>query len=368
LAGGLARRAVGRRRSLQNTVGQPAGEMGLQLVKTKERTAMTARLSRRAMMISTALGLGTAASTRLLGGRCEAADEPKVVSPGRTDSNGTKTPSFHYCLNTATIREQNLTLDQEVEVAAKAGYDGIEPWIQKIEQYKAKGGSLPDLKKRIADSGLTVQSAIGFADWINDDDAKRKAGLEQMRRDMDLAAQIGGKRIAAPPASATGKAMDLLTVAKRYRAVLEIGRQAGVVPQLELWGRSKTVSRMGEAAFVLVEAAHPDACTILDVFHVYTGGSDFGGIRMFNADALQVFHMNDYPASPPREKATDADRIYPGDGVAPFTQIIRDLRAIGFYGSLSLELFNKKYYQQDPLVVARTGLEKMKDVVAKALA
>ena len=29
------------------------------------------------------------------------------------------------------------------------------------------------MKKRIADLGLSVESAIGFADWINDDDAER---------------------------------------------------------------------------------------------------------------------------------------------------------------------------------------------------
>ena len=34
---------------------------------------------------------------------------------------------------------------------------------------------------------------------------------------------------------------------------------------------------------------------------------------------------------------------------------------------LSLELFNPEYWQQDALVVARTGLEKMKAVVAAAL-
>ncbi len=161
--------------------------------------------------------------------------------------------------------------------------------------------------------------------------------------------------------------MDLLKVAERYRAVLEVGRQAGIVPQLELWGRSKTLSRLGEVAFVLVESAHSDACTVLDVFHVYRGGSDFAGLRMFNGSALHVFHVNDYPADPPREKATDGDRVYPGDGVAPITQILRDLRSIGFRGFLSLELFNKKYFQQDPLVVARTGLEKMKAAAAKAM-
>jgi hypothetical protein len=33
---------------------------------------------------------------------------------------------------------------------------------------------------------------------------------------------------------------------------------------------------------------------------------------------------------------------------------------------LSLELFSRKYWTEDPLEVARTGLEKMKAVVAKA--
>ena len=35
---------------------------------------------------------------------------------------------------------------------------------------------------------------------------------------------------------------------------------------------------------------------------------------------------------------------------------------------LSLELFNKDYYAQDPLQVAKTGLEKMKATVLKATA
>ena len=36
------------------------------------------------------------------------------------------------------------------------------------------------------------------------------------------------------------------------------------------------------------------------------------------------------------------------------------LFANGFAGTLSLELFNPEYWKQDPLLVAKTGLEKMK--------
>ena len=57
-----------------------------------------------------------------------------------------------------------------------------------------KGGSLPDLKKRISDAGLTVEGAIGFAEWVVDDDARRAKGMERAKQEMDMMAQIGGKR------------------------------------------------------------------------------------------------------------------------------------------------------------------------------
>jgi sugar phosphate isomerase/epimerase len=77
--------------------------------------------------------------------------------------------------------------------------------------------------------------------------------------------------------------------------------------------------------------------------------------------------MNDYPAEPGREAITDADRVYPGDGVAPLGPMLRDLRDVGFDGYLSLELFNPTYWKQDPGLVVRTGLQKMKDVVTAAM-
>ena len=316
---------------------------------------MANRLSRRELVLSTGLGLSVAAA-----GAAVPASTPAADVRDRKPAGG---EPFGYCFNMATIIGQNLPLGKEVQIAAKAGYRGIEPWVRKIDEYVKGGGSLAEMKQRIADLGLSVEGAIGFADWINDDEARRTAGLEQMKRDMERVAQIGGKRIAAPPGGAYNAPMDLDKVAGRYRGLLELGRQTGVVPQLELWGGAKTLHRLGEVAYVLAEAAHADACAVLDVFHIYKGGSDFAGLRTFNPATLHVFHMNDYPADPPRAKITDAQRIMPGDGIAPLGQILRDLRTIGFRGMLSLELFNRTYFQQDPLVVARTGLEKMKAAV-----
>lgn len=275
---------------------------------------------------------------------------------------------FRYCFNTSTIRGQRLPLTDVIDIAAKAGYSGIEPWIDEIQQHVSSGGTLPDLARRLRDNGLAVESAIGFAEWIVDDDARRAGGLEQAKRDMDLVAQIGGTRIAAPPAGATDQPnLDLFRAAERYRALLELGERMGVTPMVEVWGFSQILNRLGQAVLVAVESAHPRACLLADVYHIYKGGSDIRGLRLLNGAALPVFHMNDYPANPPRETITDSDRVYPGDGIAPLTDLFRTFQQIGFRGALSLELFNPEYWQQDALTVAKTGLEKTRAAVQKAL-
>ena len=276
------------------------------------------------------------------------------------------TDPFRYCLNMSTIRGQELSVTGEVDVAGKAGYDAIEPWLGKLNDYKKSGGSLKDLRRRIEDHGLTVESAIGFARWIVDDDEQRAKGLEEAKRDMNLLAQLGAKRIAAPPAGARGT-VDPMAAAERYRKLLEIGDEIGVVPQIEMWGGNPSIGRVSTAIYIAIEAGHPNACFLGDVYHTYKGGSDFEGLKMLGPQALQHFHWNDYPADPPLDKIGDGDRVYPGDGIAPITDIVKGFLQVGAVPVLSLELFNKKYWAMDPLEAAKVGIEKMKNSVAPAL-
>ena len=200
------------------------------------------------------------------------------------------------------------------------------------------------------------------------DSKQRAAALETARRDMDTIRQLGGKRIAAPPAGATRqKNLDLLAAASRYRALLEIGNRIGVTPQVEVWGFSQSLSRLGETAFVAIESGHPNACVLPDIYHIYKGGSDFTGLDLLSGPSIHCFHVNDYPDKPPRETITDADRVYPGDGVAPVAAVLKQIAAKRHPVALSLELFNRTYWAQDAETVCRTGLRKMKEVAAQAL-
>ena len=271
---------------------------------------------------------------------------------------------LRFCLNTSTIDNGQLSLRQKIEVAGAAGYQGVELWIRDIQRALEAGDRLKDLQTLINDQGLKVESAIGFATWIVDDPQQRQQGLEKAKKDMDWIRQLGGSRIAAPPAGATKQPdLNLDSAAERYRILLELGEKMEVTPQLELWGFSQSMSRLGELAFVSVESGRADACVLPDVYHIYKGGSDFAGLNLFAGSAMHVFHMNDYPARPPRATIKDADRVYPGDGVAPLDTIMQTLKSNGFAGVLSLELFNRSYWKQDPIQVAKTGLKKMQDLV-----
>jgi len=270
------------------------------------------------------------------------------------------------CLNTGTMRRYQLPLEKLAEIAAAAGYAGIEPWLDEVRRVEDPAA----FRARLKDLNLRVESAIGFPSWAVDDDERRAAALEQFRSDMEAVRSIGGEWIAAPPAGINRTSgVDLRKIGERYREVLKLGRETGVRPQLEIWGSAMTLGTVSEAIFVAIEAGDRDAALLLDAYHMYKGGSSPESLRLLSGAAMHCFHINDYPADPPRETINDGDRVFPGDGIGPIVEMVRTLHQTGFRGALSLELFNREYQEKyTPEELARIGFEKTKAVVEKALA
>ena len=271
--------------------------------------------------------------------------------------------AFTFCLNMATIRGHKLGFVKELETASAAGFRSVEIWIDSFDAYLANGGTIADAKKRLTDLGLKIENSISFNEWIVDDASIRNNGIEQMKKEMGVLAELGCKRIAATGKGATNANVpDFNTIAERYRTILELGDASGVVPQLEMWGFMKNMSNVSEVLYIAMKSGHPSARILLDVFHLYKGNSSLDTLPLMNPSAVEILHMNDYPATLSSEVITDADRIYPGDGAAPIKRILQTLRKRDKPLVLSTELFNQAYYKQDALLVAKTSLSKMKAV------
>ena len=184
---------------------------------------MTRDLKRRDLIVGAVAGLvagGTARweSAYASGGRLGAGQGDAAAAVGKGQ--------FLLGLNTSTIRGQKLSIVEEIELAQKAGYQAMEPWIDELERYAESGGSLEDLAKRFRDAGISVESAIGFFDWVVDDPERRRKGFEAARRAMDLVQQDRRQAPGCAAGGATDQRMaDMLPIAERYRSLLELGDQ-----------------------------------------------------------------------------------------------------------------------------------------------
>lgn len=294
-----------------------------------------------------------ALGTGLTDDTCPAA----AAAPPRPHNRESVPMAFRYALNTSTIRGYELGIVEQIAVAAKAGYQAIEPWLKDIDAYAAAGGHLPDLRIRLRDNGLQVAGAIAFWKWADADAGTRAQGLELARREMDTITTLGGACAAAPPFGNVA-GVPLEAFAERYARLCEVGQAAGVTPLLELWGHAPRLSTLAEVLYVALASGRPEARLLLDVYHLYKGGNSIESLRLLSAAAIGLFHINDYPAQPPRASIADKHRVWPGDGIAPLPEIAAILRDAGYSGFLSVELFNPEYWLGDALSTARTGLER----------
>ncbi len=277
--------------------------------------------------------------------------------------------SFRLCLNTSTLSnpflgERPVDLVEAIEVAAAAGFDGIEVWMRDVHAHVNDGGDLDALRRRVDDLGLRVENGIGFAEWIVDDDQTRHAALESVRRDMAALVTLGCGRLAAPPAGAVeAPEIDVDAVARRFDALCDVGVEVGVVPQLELWGFSANMSRVSDVIAVLDAAGRPTSPVLLDAYHLIKGGSGLGAVASFVDRTLEVFHVNDLPAGIERGDLVDADRVLPGEGDLDLASAVRELGGRTGEIVMSLELFDRRLWNSDPTVVAGRSIDALRTLL-----
>jgi 2-keto-myo-inositol isomerase len=276
---------------------------------------------------------------------------------------------FRISLNTSTLMAYKLPVDEQIEKVAAAGFDGIELWMRDIEAFLDQGGSSNKLKEQLEEGGLRLENIIGFSQWCSDDEEERKKAIDQLREEMEVIASLGGQYIAAPVMG-----LQELDPAKfeayseRYNAILALEEDTDVVPIIEIWGAG-ALHRISDAAKIVIGTGHPKATMLLDFYHIYRGGNHWDTLDVLNGHKLPVIHMNDYPASPERESLTDGHRLLPGKGICPYDTVLPKLQRAGFSGGLSVELFNKDYWDSmDAATMLKNSYEATRQVVMHAIA
>lgn len=265
---------------------------------------------------------------------------------------------FIPCLNTATIRPTPLL--EKIKIAGKAGFKALEPWNDEVDSHLAKGGTLVEIRKAIDDAGLSVVSMIALHSWVDGDEAGLPKVLDEVRRRMDQAAALGSPTIVASPPR--GK-VDIAQAGARFAKLHEIGKLAGVKPSMEFLGFVEGVHTLKTAVAIAEASGVPNATVVPDIFHLVRGGGSIEDLLTISGKQMSIFHINDVPPMPAPLTQTDADRVLPGDGMVDLPRVIAIFRKIGYSGPLSLELFNRELWNQDPLEVVKRGIGRMQALV-----
>jgi 2-keto-myo-inositol isomerase len=263
---------------------------------------------------------------------------------------------FKTCLNASTLFPFELTVKEQVRIAAESGYEGIELWVKDLDHYFAGGGTVTELKKCFSETGIRFVNAIAFFAWTDEREEERQQAFIQAEKEMNMLAELGCAAVAAPPFGNVA-GISLEAMAANFARLSELGEQIGIKPYLEFWGRAKKLSRVSQAMYVAMESGVPDAQILLDPFHMYTGGSDVENLAYINGERIGIMHVNDYPETPARDVIADHDRVLPGEGKAPSRRFAQLLHKNGYNGFLSLELFRESYGGSSALEVAKLGLD-----------
>lgn len=262
------------------------------------------------------------------------------------------------CLNQATL----LTADLEtfVTVAGAAKFDAIELRTEKVQE-ALKGKGKAEVSKLIHSSGLEVASLNALEDFSIDERQSAKM-MDQAEEMMRICGVIGSKTIVAisAPMLPNTKEHD---VAQRTKASLErlvqLGSEYRVNICFEFLGfKSRSIRALEESWCILRETALSQVNLVIDTFHFYVGGSSLDSLQDIPAERISIVHINDVERKP-RDELRDGDRVLPGEGVMNLGSLVDRLKAKGYAGPLSVELFREDYWKQDPLSVARKARQSL---------
>lgn len=265
---------------------------------------------------------------------------------------------MYSCINGATTMP--YTLEQDLEAAAKAGFDAVEIWSRKLDAY-LQSHDTADLRALLDAGGLRAASLcpyalVGFSE-----------NLEQLRaieRGAEVAAAIDCPVLLvcadAPPAGMDrDEAYDKM--AATARAYAERAAAHGVKVAIEPLGGHPFIPGPREALEVIERAGHDSLGLMMDFFHYYKSGVPLEDIRAIPAELLLIVHVDDCEDLPPAE-LTDQHRVYMGEGVLPLKEMLGVLREKGYDGALSVEIFREAYWEKDPVeisVAAKAAYDRM---------
>jgi len=249
-------------------------------------------------------------------------------------------------INGATM--QPWPLEVRITKASAAGFEGLELWRNKVEQYLTEH-EMAELVDLLAAHHIEP-TTMCFV-YLGYGDEQQAERVKTLQETVDLAAGVGAGSIAVcasrTPPEGTSKAEVLRLATAEAKIMATIAADQGVDLFLEPLGLHPVVPGPREAMEIIEGVGSSTMKVLFDVFHYYHSGVSLEDIAATPVERLGAIHTNDCEDLP-KEELNDFKRLYPTLGVLPAAEMLRIPRDQGFAGYVTVEVFRQEYWDNDP--------------------
>ncbi len=260
-------------------------------------------------------------------------------------------------LNTATVKAQ-WSLEQCIEGCARHGVPGIAPWRDKLDEMGANRAA-----RHIADAGLGVSGLARGGMFTAEDEAGRRAALDDNRRAVDDAKTIGAACLVLVVGGLPGDSKDIGDarqqvhdgIAATLEHAREIGMPLAIEPLHPMYAADRACVNTLAQALDICDDLGPGLGVAVDVYHVWWD-PDLEAQIARAGDRVLAFHTCDWLV-PTRDLLLDRGMM--GDGVIDIPKIRGWVEATGFTGFCECEIFSaENWWKKDADEVLKTVKER----------
>lgn len=259
----------------------------------------------------------------------------------------------------------NSSFERDVEDYAAGQCEFLEVWLTKLEDHLQHQDLRATQELLDAHGMAVVVGSYHGGLLISQGDARREA-WESFRRRLVLSHELGiGTLVVACDARGPLTQQDLERVQLSLREAAQLAERHEMRLALEFQSDAAIGNNLQTAVALIEEVGSPQLGICLDAFHYYTGPSKPEDLQLLTRDNLFHVQLSDL-ADIPRELATDAHRILPGDGDIPLTPIVDRLQEIEYDGCVSVELMNPQIWQIPPRQFGEIAITALRRVLGQA--
>ncbi len=259
---------------------------------------------------------------------------------------------MQLAFHSATTMTSNLETD--VAITARAGFNALEVWAEKIDRYLAEH-TLVDLNALFVDHHIMplALNSIEFIAFRGSEYPKIQARLHELGK---IAQAIGCPTVVVVPSPTPGRDLSWAEIMAEYVQVLrdlsDIAHLYQIRLSFEFLGFGWCSVRTPRAANAIIQqVARDNVGLTVDAAHFYGGGGLMRELDQLDPNHIFAFHLDDLEDTP-KEAISDSTRLLPGLGVVPLDDICERLKRIGYNGSCAIELFRPEYWNWDPQELA----------------